>query len=202
MGNLENSKFQLIPVVKTPNVSPGGEVKIGFFVTGSGPPKKSKIYINLASFDLKENPLKFKKNIVSRWENDGKNLMVATGEENSVETEISSESGKSFSLSIPAGIFLPKSEDTRPHDYSPIHGEMKYGEAPLLLSFEIDENINPGNYEIRSALTYGNDEEVEETNINTNTVHVMNWYERNRKGLVTASIVLGTLSLIATLLTL
>lgn len=204
-----NSKYELIPVLETPEVSPGDTVKVAFYFTGYGVPDRAKLFVNLSSLDIGEEDLRFTKYVVSSFTQSGKKFNVGTGEKVSETTEVNSDKVDSFATGLEAGVFLPTPEHKEGlgrYDYPPIFGELTQGGAPMEMEFEISEDIEPGDYELRFALTTGNNLEDQEkhevTSISKETVnlHVKNWYEQNRKMVNITSISLASLTLLVTLL--
>lgn len=201
---MDNPQYKLIPNLKTSRVSPEDQVEVDFFLTGYGTPEKSKLYVNLASLKLSQETVRLRRHIVK--EIDGKNIKGKT-QERSPKNLISFENGESagptklFWTGLHQSFFRPVPlEEVEDKDYPPVFGELMQLKPPLLtLRFSLDEDINPGDYEMRFALTTGTKNRVDKVDIKTINVHVMTPYERNKLKVNVALIVIAFLSLLFTI---
>ncbi|MFW6008952.1 MAG: hypothetical protein ACOCP8_06780 [archaeon] len=191
----ENSSFELIPILKTPNVKPGGKVEINFFITGFGifnlkeiDSKRSKIYFNFSNLKIKDK-IKYEKFIVSDKKSTG--YKVYTGEKYSSFEEIEKERS-SFVICNILELLLPRGENNL---YAPIHGELSHN-PPIKVTFNISNKINPGDYELNFALIYGSNKKVMGISHKKSTLHVKSFFERNQ----TIFYLIGTIIAILTLI--
>lgn len=186
------SKYTLLPVVETPNVNPGDDIKVGFYILGWGPePIRSKLSVNLCGLELGQKNITITEYVKSGLFQDGDKLAVKTGSKDSESVEISSEEGKTFTKGIDAGLFLRRDyqineakstyknlDDPTPKPLKPIQGELQHDEAPITLSFSLADDTDPGNYQMNFALVTKNEDGLVEVDHHKEEIHVKTLYER------------------------
>lgn len=186
------SKYTLLPVVETPHVNPGDDIKVGFYILGWGPePIRSKLSVNLCGLKLGQKNITITEYVKSGLFEDGDKLAVRTGPKYSEPVEVSPEEGKTFTKGLDTGVFLRRDyqtdevgsatknfDDPTPKPLKPIQGELNHGEAPITLSFSLAEDIDPGNYQMNFALVTKNEDGLVDVDHHKEEIHVKTLYER------------------------
>lgn len=182
-GVKKEPKYTLIPIVRTPNVDPGDTFEVDLFVSGAGYPAENKLttYHSHPNLVNQSNPGNLAVNI--GWSNQG---LVAGESAQSSEVHISERklSPTGFIMELSNANFCEYklldnySENNSPDwSYPPKLSEHSHDDlAPLQYRLNIDENADPGDYEISFIFTYGEESTGDDLQINQDrqdvSVHV------------------------------
>lgn len=194
--------FILIPVVTTPSINPGEYIEIEYYFTGSGfpfnhPPDHAKLYVNFSGIDP-ESDIEVMSAISGgiHPEDESKHV-VHTGEKGLEKFSMSADS-PSFTYGLGKHYFAPRSAEVgdSSENMPPLLGESKHGGyPPLTVMFKASTDQPPGDYEIRSVLTYEQDDIID-SDESLSTVHVTNWVQRRGKLLKIAGLLIASFGLI------
>lgn len=196
----DRASYEVIPIVENPVVNRGGEININFYFSGNGlNPPNSKLYINYGGIQLESsNPGVITTSIEMRTSEDisdsdiedvsEEDLFIAAGSNAMNERDIQpDESG--FVHSVGPHFFENK-EVEPPFTFQPIYSEVSHNACPpISISINLDDNVSPGDYEITSVLTYGNEEVVKQSK-SVNSIHVNSRVEQYRFQIVVFGLIL------------
>lgn len=184
--------YDVIPIVRTPNIDPGESIDIGIYVSGYGDVDRSKVSIFHSQPQIldKENPGELKHNIVGGLDKSSNEIQTLfTGdviiEEGLDPTLELTQSGVTLSLSPIHFADDPGWGPPRGHShyaknetYPRILSETTFNSrSPVEITYFTSDQASPGDYEIHAVLTYGNGEQTQQSKESV-SVHINNRRER------------------------
>lgn len=192
--------FRLVGVLTTPSINPGDAIEIEYYFTGAGspfrhPPSNAKLYVNFAGIQP-ETDVKITSSIQGGTSDDSSNYYIRTGSE-ALRTQSVPVHSPSFTYGLGKHFFVGTQSDTYsdPNVMPPIHGEVKQnGHAPLHVMIKTDSSQSPGEYQIRSVLTY-EQKGVVSSDESTAEIHVNNWLERHQRPLKIIGLIIAAVAL-------
>lgn len=199
-----NGTYEVVPIVRRSRIEPGETAEIEVFIAGSGDVESAKLQTLHTQEDLiaEEEPGEMVYSVDLKEGEDGTKEPVL-GEEALNQIEI--DRWGTMALITDAIFYTPfetdSSETIQLNDsdfpFQPIVGEAAHdGYPPILLRLNTKNGAQPGDYRIPFILTYGNQEEPEQSTAAVE-IHVQSWAERHRKALEIVAVVL-TLSIVIT----
>ncbi|MDX5990280.1 hypothetical protein E6P09_17240 (plasmid) [Haloferax mediterranei ATCC 33500] len=173
--------YQIVPVIQTPEIDPGGPVKISIFISGFGDVDKNKLYVNHYHEEIidEENPGTLRYCIHDAHDKEsGEYSQPASGEDYLCTHQLDAVS---VYLNLAKSYFVGDSrnlhsERALPHSVAEqTHDQL----APLEYELNTKDDARPGNYDITFSLSYTY-EDMAMQDTQTVVVHVNNWKEAHQ----------------------
>lgn len=155
--------YSIIPVLKESEITPGDELKIGFYFSGYGEIEINKLHITFSYPGLFQSPegLLFHMKTAQLEGADPNEMQEAMDESDYIHPL--DDTG--VTLHVPDEFFAEELEEDGSFA-GRMHGEVAVGNVPpYVIHLYTSENAKPGNYDIISTFTYSNGESVEKSTV-------------------------------------
>lgn len=161
------SNYRLVPIVRTPQINPGGTGRLDIFFSGVGKPERNKLVISISNPELieEEDPGQIFGALGWGKTAGGKQVPLVTHGPKEEATYPIDPTGTTHVLN--QGYFAdveeynPERVESSERGYSSKLSEWNHGElAPLTIEFNFSEDAEPGDYSIYLVFTYGDEEET------------------------------------------
>lgn len=181
------SSFRVTPILKTPNINKGDEIKIDLFISGYGNVNECKLHVQYSHPELinEDHPGKVEYSI-----RDVGNEVVS-GREHLYSIEGEHMSPVGFTSLLPDGFFADDPTITSSTKMSRIMAERSHdGYPPVSLTLNTKEDVPPGNYAISVTITFEEESEIKQHQKEV-VVHINNIREKHMDKIEIIAVISG-----------
>jgi hypothetical protein len=195
---LVKSEYTPIPIVRTPEINPGEEIKIDIYLSGTGIPEQNRLFISPNKNLVGDEDPGEVRTYIQQATNDITGETEAVSGENHVQIWPVARSGAHIGLRDANFYPVPDMEETEGFLHPRVSERDHDNHAPVEVQIN-SRRCNPGEYSIPVVFIYESEGDIKLARQEA-SVYVRTWAERHRRALEAIGLigVLATLGILYT----